>query len=79
MRWAHPDRCRPTAGPLAAELAAAGLVQAERHRILDGLEWWRDKPPALVLLDDRALTFTGAWPKLDALLAFRPWNRRGPG
>ena len=34
------------------------------------------KPPALIGLDDRVLTFTGTWPTLDELLAFRPWNKR---
>ena len=33
------------------------------------------KPPALVTLDDRALTFTGIWPDLATLKAFRPWNK----
>lgn len=32
------------------------------------------KPPAFVTLDDRALTFTGTWPAMDMLLAFKPWN-----
>lgn len=33
------------------------------------------KPPALVTIDDRALTFTGEWPALDVLKAFQPWNK----
>lgn len=36
----------------------------------------KEKPPALVTLDDRALTFTGQWPTLQALKDFRPWNKR---
>lgn len=34
------------------------------------------KPAALVMLDDRALTFTGTFPALEALRAFKPWNKR---
>lgn len=37
------------------------------------------KPPAHLTIDDRALTFTGRWPSLDELLAFKPWNKREPG
>lgn len=33
-----------------------------------------EKPPAFLTLDDRAMTFTGAWPKVSDLLAFKPWN-----
>ena len=36
----------------------------------------RWKPPAVVTLDDRGLTFTGRWPSLESLKAFKPWNRR---
>jgi hypothetical protein len=36
----------------------------------------RDKPPAFVTLDDRALTFTGQWPAVEELLAFEPWWKR---
>ena len=38
------------------------------------LEWWTVKPPAQVSLDDRAVTFRGAWPTVEDLMAFRPWN-----
>lgn len=37
--------------------------------------WPVVKPPAMVTLDDRALTFKGHWPTLDELIAFRPWNK----
>lgn len=35
-----------------------------------------EKPKAVVYLDDRAWRFDGAFPSLDALDAFVPWNRR---
>jgi len=34
------------------------------------------KPPAFLILDDRAITFTGTWPDVDSLLQFKPWNKR---
>jgi hypothetical protein len=33
------------------------------------------RPPALITIDDRALTFAGTWPDVAGLLDFRPWNR----
>jgi hypothetical protein len=39
------------------------------------LEWSRVKPPATVTIDDRAITFTGTWPDVGDLLAFKPWNK----
>lgn len=33
------------------------------------------KPPAHVTLDDRAIQFTGRFPSLEEIDAFRPWNR----
>ena len=35
-----------------------------------------EKPPALVTIDDRAVTFTGEWPSVEFLTNFKPWNRR---
>lgn len=42
----------------------------------DDIQWPEVKPPAMITLDDRGLTFTGEWPSLETLLAFRPWNRK---
>lgn len=39
------------------------------------LEWPTEKPPAMVTIDDRALTFTGTWPAIETLKAFKPWNK----
>jgi len=39
------------------------------------ISWPWFKPPAKVTLDDRALTFTGTWPALETLDAFKPWNK----
>lgn len=45
-------------------IALVGRIKFPKH-----------KPPALVTLDDRALTFTGEWPDPAALLAFKPWYK----
>lgn len=63
-----PDRMEPFAGA-----AMRVSVQAVRR-----IHFPRHKPPALVTLDDRGITFTGEWPTPEALLKFRPWNKREP-
>jgi hypothetical protein len=42
----------------------------------DAITWPTEKPPALVTLDDRALTFEGTWPSMHTLKSFKPWNKR---
>lgn len=44
--------------------------------VMDGVEWPTEKPPALITLDDRAVTFDGTWPDLETLRQFKPWNRQ---
>lgn len=83
----HSSRsCRPGGIPamqawLQREMTKAlpndpGAVE----RTLELIEWPTEKPPALVTIDDRALTFTGDWGDfdLDELAAFKPWNKLGP-
>ena len=41
---------------------------------LRAIKWPADKPFAHVTLDDRAVTFSGAWPSVRDLLDFRPWH-----
>lgn len=36
-----------------------------------------EKPPAFIGIDDRVLTFTGAWPTLAAIKAFKTWTSKG--
>jgi hypothetical protein len=38
--------------------------------------WPLDKPAAFITIDDRALTFDGTWPAVEALKSFKPWNKR---
>jgi len=43
---------------------------------LEAVEFPRGKPPALVTLDDRAITFHGTFPDLALIADFKPWNHR---
>lgn len=40
------------------------------------LDFPTEKPPAMLTIDDRALTFTGRWPSIEELKAFKPWYQR---
>jgi hypothetical protein len=41
--------------------------------VLDRVGFPEFKPAAFVTLDDRAVTFTGQWPAIAELQAFKPW------
>ena len=43
--------------------------------IIKAIKWPTHKPPAMVTIDDRALTFTGKWPPLSEIKSFKPWNK----
>lgn len=47
---------------------------------METIKWPKEKPPASVTIDDRALTFTGNWHNfpMRTLLEFQPWNKRKP-
>lgn len=45
---------------------------------LEDVRFVTEKPPAMVSIDDRALTFTGTWPDPRGLLDFKPWNKKAP-
>lgn len=42
---------------------------------IENVRFVTEKPPALVTIDDRAITFTGVWPDPAGLRAFKPWNK----
>jgi hypothetical protein len=54
---------------------AADMTQA-LDKFEDDIEWPTTKPPALVMIDDRAVCFEGQWPDIEKLRAFKPWNKR---
>lgn len=42
------------------------------------ITWPTEKPPALVTIDDRAMTFKGVFPSTEEIQAFRPWYKQEP-
>lgn len=46
--------------------------------LYEELHWPWFKPPALITIDDRALTFNGDWSSFDVdrLAQFKPWNKQ---
>lgn len=46
-----------------------------RTSLLLNITWPTEKPAAFVVIDDRAITFTGDWPAIETLKAFKPWNK----
>lgn len=40
------------------------------------IEFVKEKPPAFVTIDDRAITFEGVWPSIQRLKEFKPWNKK---
>lgn len=62
-------------GVWIAEQQRAGRPQA-RTSLLLNIRFPTEKPSAFLTIDDRALTFTGEWPSMAVLLAFKPWNKR---
>lgn len=57
------------------EQVAAGRP-TPRTSLLFAITWPKEKPSAFVSLDDRAITFTGEWPDMRTLCAFKPWNKQ---
>lgn len=86
-RWLQKHYCRlapcweETPGWFRERIAGNGHdpwhdeVDYATRRIIAEIGFPKHKPPALVTLDDRALTFTGEWPDPAALLAFKPWYK----
>jgi hypothetical protein len=56
---------------LDAELLPVQVAEVRWH-----IKFPAEKPPAMVTIDDRAVTFTGAFPSVEDLLAFKTWQGR---
>lgn len=54
----------------------------EKHgleqRYADCIAFPTQKPAAFLTIDDRAICFSGVFPTVDRMKAFKPWNKRGP-
>lgn len=53
-----------------------GMPSDFDHGAWGALQWPQEKPAAFITIDDRALTFTGMWPSIKTLQAFKPWNKK---
>lgn len=52
------------------------IIEYGARKLVQGIDFPRHKPPAMVSLDDRCCQFMGTWPRVAALLEFQPWNKR---
>ncbi len=71
-RSGHPDGIYAMRKWLRGYWLDAGLAGDREMEI----QWPREKPSAFITIDDRAITFTGTWPDMDTLKAFKPWNKK---
>lgn len=78
-RSGQPGGIDAMRGWLMMNLMAVIEDRQEADHVLSQIQWATEKPAAMVTLDDRAITFDGHWPSMDALAAFQPWNKRKAG
>jgi hypothetical protein len=52
----------------------AELSEDDADAVYRGLRFPATKPPALVTIDDRAVTFDGSFPDIPWLLGFKTWQ-----
>lgn len=45
-------------------------------QLMKSIKFMASKPPAHVTIDDRAITFTGSWPRMKTLEGFEPWFKK---
>lgn len=52
-----------------------GVDRVGSDDLLVSIKWPWFKPSAFVTIDDRSITFTGKFPSIDTIKAFKPWNK----
>lgn len=79
----YSSRSKDDGGPEAMhEWFRAHYAEWCRVNGLDGdplpcvLSFPKEKPPAFLTIDDRAICFDGTWPEPNKLLDFKPWNKK---
>lgn len=76
----YSSRSHETQGVLCMQKYVRQMLidefQGDGFDIFEQIVWPMQKSPAFVTLDDRALTFDGTWPSIEALKAFQPWFKR---
>lgn len=50
-------------------------IQDELNKIMKKISFPKYKPPAILTIDDRAITFKGKWPTLNQIKNFKTWNK----
>lgn len=74
FRWAQSPKVYGGHGLTAMDMEEG--FQAWASEVIARIAFPLWKPPAHLTIDDRALTFVGEWPTIDALKEFKPWNKR---
>lgn len=69
-RWAMQTYIRDLLG------MAPASKQEKYDFLYEEIQYPWFKPSASVTIDDRAITFTGQWPKISELKGFKPWNKK---
>lgn len=58
------------------EHAGAAWYESPDGPGLEDIRFVEEKPPAMITIDDRAITFDGTWPTMQFLKDFKPWNKK---